>query len=119
MADDIRTESGGYIGQSVPRREDRNLLLGQGEFVADMQLPGMVHAAFARSPLAHAEIGKIDLEAARAVEGVHFAADGKAVCADLPPINGMQVVTPQFVLQALFSLVQGLALAMATELIKR
>ena len=95
MADDIRTESGGYIGQSVPRREDRNLLLGQGEFVADMQLPGMVHAAFARSPLAHAEIGKIDLEAAKAVEGVHFAADGKAVCAELPPINGMQVVTPQ------------------------
>ena len=95
MADDIRTESGGYIGQSVPRREDRNLLLGQGEFVADMQLPGMVHAAFARSPLAHAEIGKIDLEAARTVEGVHFAADGKAVCAELPPINGMQVVTPQ------------------------
>ena len=35
MADDIRTESGGYIGQSVPRREDRNLLLGQGAWDGD------------------------------------------------------------------------------------
>jgi CO/xanthine dehydrogenase Mo-binding subunit len=33
----------GYIGQSVPRREDKHLLLGEGAFVADMQLPGMLH----------------------------------------------------------------------------
>ena len=95
MPDDIRTETGGYIGQSVPRREDRNLLLGRGEFVADIQLPGMIHAAFARSPLPHATIGAVDLDAARAVDGVRFAANGADVCAELPPINGMQVVTPQ------------------------
>ena len=50
MTDDVRKQTGGYIGQSVPRREDRNLLLGKGEFVADIQLPNMVHVAFARSP---------------------------------------------------------------------
>ena len=93
MPDDIRTETGGYIGQSVPRREDRNLLLGRGEFVADIQLPGMIHAAFARSPLPHATIGAVDLDAARAVDGVRFAANGADVCAELPPINGMQAVS--------------------------
>ena len=64
-----RTDSGGYIGQSVPRREDRNLLLGKGEFVADIQLPGMVHAAFARSSLPHATVGAVNMEAARALAG--------------------------------------------------
>ena len=48
-----RMGPGGYIGQSVPRREDRNLLLGKGQFVADIQLPNMAHAAFARSSLPH------------------------------------------------------------------
>ena len=95
MTDDVRKQTGGYIGQSVPRREDRNLLLGKGEFVADIQLPNMVHVAFARSPLPHATINDVDAEAARAVDGVCFVASGADVCAELPPINGMQVVTPQ------------------------
>ncbi|CAN0575372.1 unnamed protein product, partial [Laminaria digitata] len=95
MDDGVRRETGGYIGQSVPRREDKNLLLGQANFVADMQLPGMVHAAFARSPLPHAKILSVDVTAARTMEGVVFAASGDDVMAALPPINGMQVVTPQ------------------------
>ena len=95
MTDDVRKQTGGYIGQSVPRREDRNLLLGKGEFVADIQLPNMVHVAFARSPVPHATINDVDTEAARAVDGVCFVASGTDVCAELPPINGMQVVTPQ------------------------
>ena len=90
-----RTDPGGYIGQSVPRREDKNLLLGKGEFVADIQLPGMVHAAFARSSLPHAAVGTVNMDAARALDGVRFAASGADVCAELPPINGMQVITPQ------------------------
>ena len=89
MDDGVRRETGGYIGQSVPRREDKNLLLGQANFVADMQLPGMVHAAFARSPLPHAKILSVDVTAARAMEGVVFAASGDDVMAALPPINGM------------------------------
>ena len=46
----------GYIGQSVPRREDKRLVLGEGCFVADIKLEGMVHVAIARSQLAHAII---------------------------------------------------------------
>ena len=95
MADTVRGQIGGYIGQSVPRREDRRLLLGQGIFVADIQLPGMLHVAFARSNLPHANIAAVGLDAARAAGGVVYAASGADLRDVLPPINGMQVVTPQ------------------------
>ena len=45
-----------YIGNPMLRREDRRLLTGQGQFVADLVLPRMLHAVFVRSPLAHARI---------------------------------------------------------------
>ena len=83
----------GYVGRPVPRREDERLLLGRGAFVADMHLPRMLHVAFARSDLPHARIASIDLEAARSAEGVAFAASGPDL--GLPPIDGMQVTTPQ------------------------
>ena len=86
---------GGYVGQSVPRREDKRLLLGEGTFVADIKLPGMVHAAFARSGMPHAVIRNVDLTAARALDGVLFAATGADLADELPPIRGMQVATPQ------------------------
>ena len=85
----------GYIGRSVPRREDRRLLLGQGAYVADLVLPGMVHAAFARSQFAHARIASIDLARAAAEPGVAFAIDGAALARELPPIGGMQVTAPK------------------------
>ena len=85
----------GYVGQPVPRREDRRLLAGEGEFVADIRLPGMLHAAFARSSLAHARIVSVDLEPARALDGVALAVSGTELHGVLPPIDGMQVVTPK------------------------
>ncbi len=54
------------IGESVHRKEDRPLLTGQGQFVADLERPGAVHAAVLRSPLAHARISGIDTAAATA-----------------------------------------------------
>ena len=44
-----------YIGRSLLRREDQRLLTGQGQFVADLVLPGMLHAVFVRSRVAHGE----------------------------------------------------------------
>jgi aerobic carbon-monoxide dehydrogenase large subunit len=58
------------IGQSVPRLEDRDLLCGKARFVADIKLPGMLHASFVRSPHAHARIISIDTRAARDLPGV-------------------------------------------------
>ncbi|MCR0983838.1 xanthine dehydrogenase family protein molybdopterin-binding subunit [Roseomonas populi] len=58
------------IGQSVRRREDQRLLRGQGRYVADMAVPGQAHAAFLRSPHAHARINGLQLDAARGMPGV-------------------------------------------------
>ncbi len=85
----------GWIGRSVPRREDPRLLAGEGVFVADVVLPDMVHAAIARSQLAHANIVSIELDAARALPGVATALSGADLHEVLPPIGGMQVTTPQ------------------------
>ena len=38
-----------YVGRSLLRREDRRLLTGRGQFIADLELPRMLHAAFIRS----------------------------------------------------------------------
>ncbi|HXH82297.1 MAG TPA: xanthine dehydrogenase family protein molybdopterin-binding subunit, partial [Candidatus Tectomicrobia bacterium] len=59
-----------YVGAAVPRREDPRLLRGEGRFVDDVALPGMLHAAFVRSPHAHARIVRIDTAAAVAMPGV-------------------------------------------------
>src|SRR3712207_2240691 len=45
-----------FFGQPVPRNEDARLLTGRALFVDDVDLPGMLHAAFVRSPHAHARI---------------------------------------------------------------
>jgi len=58
--------SGKYVGARVARSEDPRLLRGRGEFVDDIRLPGMLHAAFVRAPLAHARIAGIDASVARA-----------------------------------------------------
>jgi carbon-monoxide dehydrogenase large subunit len=58
------------FGAPIRRNEDARLLRGQALFVDDVELPGMLHAAFLRSNLAHATIRSIDVSAARAREGV-------------------------------------------------
>ena len=60
-----------YIGARVPRKEDPRLLTGRGQFVDDVALPGMLHVAFARSPIARGRIVSIDLAAALELPGVH------------------------------------------------
>ncbi|MBI3826108.1 MAG: xanthine dehydrogenase family protein [Candidatus Rokubacteria bacterium] len=59
-----------YFGAAVPRREDPRFLRGEGRFVDDVTLPGLLHAAFLRSPHAHAAIRAIRTAAAAALPGV-------------------------------------------------
>ncbi|MFJ9413512.1 xanthine dehydrogenase family protein molybdopterin-binding subunit [Streptomyces sp. NPDC101227] len=70
-------ENGPLIGRSVTRREDPRLLSGRGRFVDDIALPGMLHAQFVRSTVAHGELTAVDLTAVRSVPGVvaAFTAD--------------------------------------------
>ena len=58
------------FGQRIKRKEDPALLRGDGRFADDIQLPGMLHAHFVRSPLAHARITGIDTAEALALDGV-------------------------------------------------
>jgi aerobic carbon-monoxide dehydrogenase large subunit len=59
------------IGARLPRLEDRPLLTGRGRYVDDIELPGLLHAAFVRSPHPHALIRAVDKHAALALPGVH------------------------------------------------
>lgn len=61
---------GTWVGASVPRREDPRLLTGRGRFVDDIALPGLLHAQFVRSPVAHARLGAVDLSEVLEVPGV-------------------------------------------------
>jgi CO/xanthine dehydrogenase Mo-binding subunit len=59
------------LGRSVQRIEDDALLRGRGRFVDDVALPGMLHAAFLRSPYAHGRLNRIDVTEAQVLPGVH------------------------------------------------
>ena len=63
--------SGNVFGAGVKRLEDPTLLRGRARYVDDITLPGMLEAAFLRSPHGHAAIGAIDVAAALAHPGVH------------------------------------------------
>lgn len=66
----IRSSAPRFVGERVLRKEDGRLLTGKGAFVDDVSLPGMVVAAFVRSPIARGRIRSIDMETALDVPGV-------------------------------------------------
>ncbi len=72
-----------YVGASVRRVEDERLLRGRGRYVDDIELKDQLHAAFVRSIHANARIRSIDVEAARALPGVHLVVTGN----DLGALN--------------------------------
>jgi carbon-monoxide dehydrogenase large subunit len=84
-----------YIGRSLKRREDRRLLTGQGQFVADLVRPRMLHAVFVRSPVAHAHIRNVDLSRAAAAPGVALALNGADLLELLPPVPEGQISLPK------------------------
>ncbi|CAG4998475.1 Carbon monoxide dehydrogenase large chain [Dyadobacter sp. CECT 9275] len=69
-AEGTQQSNGSYIGSSVKTRDTGKLVTGEGEFIADMELPGMLHAAILQSPVAHAVIHGIDTSEAEAMPGV-------------------------------------------------
>jgi aerobic carbon-monoxide dehydrogenase large subunit len=65
-----------YTGASIKRSEDPRILTGRGRYVDDLKLPGMLHAAFVRSPMAHARVLAVDVSAAQALPGVVLVLTG-------------------------------------------
>src|SRR5208282_786629 len=88
-----------YTGASIKRSEDPRILTGAGRYVDDIKLPGMLHAAFVRSPLAHAHVLSVDVSAARALPGVVAALTGADLEA-LMALMGWAGPTPEFTLLA-------------------
>jgi carbon-monoxide dehydrogenase large subunit len=69
----------GAVGVATPRARAKRLAAGRGKYADDLAFPRLLHAAFVRSPHAHARIARIDLAPALAVAGVVAAYDGRAV----------------------------------------
>jgi CO/xanthine dehydrogenase Mo-binding subunit len=81
----------GFIGLSVPRKEDRRLVEGQGLFVDDIRRHGMGYVHFVRSPYAHAKIVSIDVSAALELDGVYGTITGDEVAIQTDPFFEMSV----------------------------
>jgi carbon-monoxide dehydrogenase large subunit len=88
--------SEGYVGAALSPRETRKLVLGRGSYVGDLTAPGLLHAAFVRSPHAHARLGRVEVEAARRAPGIaavltgHDLARATAPLRIAPPIEGLR-----------------------------
>jgi carbon-monoxide dehydrogenase large subunit len=76
----------------VRRKEDARFIRGKGLFVDDIQLPGMLHGAILRSPLAHARIVSVDVESALAHPHVEAVITGETLAARglawMPTLSG-------------------------------
>ncbi len=71
-----------FVGQRVARKEDLRFITGHGQYIDDIRLPDMLHAAFVRSDVARGKIVSVDVTEAAAMPGVHAV----YVAADLAPL---------------------------------
>src|SRR3954464_2779347 len=69
----------GVIGRGIPRSHARRLAAGRGAYADDLRFPRLLHAAFLRSPHAHARITRLNLSAAAEMEGVAAVFDAAAL----------------------------------------
>jgi aerobic carbon-monoxide dehydrogenase large subunit len=84
-----------FVGKSVARREDDRLLRGEGQYVADVQLRGMLHAVFVGTAHAHARIRHVDVSRAAAAPGVVWALTGADLLREMPPVKDNQAALPK------------------------
>jgi carbon-monoxide dehydrogenase large subunit len=78
-----------YIGRAVPRPNLRRLTQGRGQYVSDVTLPRMAHAAFLRSPHAHARIVSIKTDKAKKAPGVAAVVTGAELAKVMTPWVGV------------------------------
>src|SRR4029453_118965 len=83
----LRSRMDTPLGSPLRRKEDERFVTGRGRYVEDLRFPGMLHAAFVRSPYAHARVRAIDTAAAAAVSSVVavYTARDLPECALPPP----------------------------------
>ena len=86
------------FGQARLRKEDERLITGQTNWTDNIKLPGMLHVAFLRSPLAHARIASVDLSAAREEPGVIAVYSGADFAGEQGSLPCAWPVTPDIVI---------------------
>src|SRR5947209_14532866 len=74
MASEVKTHA---LGEPYKRKEDARFIRGQGNYVDDVQLPGMLYGDIVRSPYGHPLIKNIDIRSAMQVPGVLAVITGK------------------------------------------
>src|SRR5205814_1267586 len=77
------------IGRRMKRRANPRFLRGQGQYIADLRLPGMLHAAFIRSVYAHARVLDVDTSAAARLQ--QNAGDAKGALEEAPVVVSMEL----------------------------
>jgi aerobic carbon-monoxide dehydrogenase large subunit len=88
---------GKNVGVSRRRKEDAKLVTGQTNWTDNIQLPGMLHMAVLRSPMAHAKLTSVDVSAALEQPGVIAAFTGADLGAELGSLPCAWPVTPDMV----------------------
>ncbi|MCX7779672.1 MAG: molybdopterin-dependent oxidoreductase [Negativicutes bacterium] len=76
------------VGQSVPKADALDKVIGRAKFAADISFPGMLYAKALRSPVAHGILQHIDYSAAAALPGVAAVLTGK----DVPGANNFGII---------------------------
>jgi len=77
----------GYVGAALSPRETRRLCLGHGRYIEDLSVPGLLHAAFVRSPHAHARLVGVDVAAARRAPGIAAVLTGTDLARMTSPLR--------------------------------
>jgi carbon-monoxide dehydrogenase large subunit len=85
------------VGQPRKRKEDARLITGKTTWTDNMSLPGMLHIAVVRSPVAHARITNLDVSAAKAAPGVVEVFTGRDLAEEQGSIPCAWPVTPDMV----------------------
>ncbi|MGY1652430.1 xanthine dehydrogenase family protein molybdopterin-binding subunit [Geodermatophilus sp. SYSU D01119] len=85
------------VGKARRRKEDARLITGRTTWTDNMVLPGMLHMAVVRSPLAHGKITGIDVSAAQAAPGVVTVLTGRDIADEQGSIPCAWPVTPDMV----------------------
>ena len=85
----------GEVGASRRRKEDQRLITGRTRWTDNMTLPGMLHLAMVRSPMAHATITSVDVEAARSAPGVVTVIAGGDLADEQGTLPNVWTITPE------------------------
>jgi aerobic carbon-monoxide dehydrogenase large subunit len=85
------------VGRARRRKEDARLITGRTNWTDNLVLPGMLHLAIVRSPVAHAKISRVDVSAAREAPGVVAVFTGQDFAEEQGSIPCAWPVTPDMV----------------------